>query len=414
MRSTHHEARRRPGGVRYRVSATPEFRFVLADRIRAERRSLCRDWLERLAKLLPVDEAKIFPAQAMLDQVPELLAQLAADLESPESHEVAANSLVHAKARQLGELRHQQKASVHQILREFDLLASVLDEFVVAEVAGAEPPPGAPETVLILSRLHRAVRILLQAVVDTYTAQYTRTIDEQHARLESYNRTVSHELRTPIGTLEMGAELLATEQDVTERIRLIDVLRRNAVRTRRILESLDSFRHEGLEPGEHANVQPIELDAVVRDVVARLESMALDRGVEVRVPSPLPALDADVAKLELVVRNLVSNAIKYSDPGKDERFVRVSGRHDGDQVHLDVEDNGLGIPEDQHPRVFQRFARLHVDRDGDLGVDGHGLGLAITRECVASMAGSIEFDSRAGEGTVFRVSLPRRAEDAAG
>jgi len=396
------------------VSATPEFRLVLAGRIRAERQSLCRDWLERLAKLLPVDEARIFPAQALLDHVPELLAQLAADLESPEAHEVAANSLVHAKARQLGELRYAQKASVHQILREFDILASALDEFVVAELARAEPPPASSETVLILSRLHRAVRILLQAVVDTYTEQYTRTIEEQHARLESYNRTVSHELRTPIGTLEMGAELLATEQDMGERIRLIDVLRRNAVRTRRILESLDSFRLEDLEPGEHANVQPIELDALVRDVVARFESMAFDRGVAVRLPSPLPALEADVAKLEMVVRNLVANAIKYSDPGKDERFVRITGRGDGEAVHFEVEDNGLGIPEDQHPRVFQRFARLHADRDDDLGVDGHGLGLAITRECVTSMAGSIGFDSRAGEGTVFRVRLPRRAENAAG
>lgn len=390
-----------------------EFRLVLAGRIRAERQALCREWLERLAKLLPVAEARIFPAQELLDQVPELLGQFADDLESPEYHEVAANSLVHAKARQLGELRYQQKASIHQILREFDILATVLDEFVVAEVVRTETRPGAPECVLILSRLHRAVRILLQGVVDTYTARYTATIEEQHARLESYNRMVSHELRTPIGTLEMGAELLATEGDAEERVRLIDVLRRNAVRTRRILESLDSFRHEALESGEHANVQPIELDALVRDVVARLESMALDRGVDVRVVDGLPTLDADVAKLEMVLRNLVANAIKYSDPQKPERFVEIGGGGDDEQVHFYVEDNGLGIPEEHHPRVFQRFARLHADRDDDLGVEGHGLGLAITRECVETMSGTIEFDSRAGEGTVFRVCLPRRAEEPA-
>jgi signal transduction histidine kinase len=396
------------------VSTGTDFRFVLAGRIRSERQALCRAWLERLAKLLPVAEAKIFPAQELLDQVPELLGQFADDLESPEYHEVAANSLVHAKARQLGELRYRQRASIHQILREFDILATVLDEFVVTEVVRTEPRPGASECVLILSRLHRAVRILLQGVVDTYTARYTATIEEQHARLESYNRMVSHELRTPIGTLEMGAELLATEEDVSERVRLIDVLRRNAVRTRRILESLDSFRHDALQPEEHANVQPIALDALVGDVVARLESMARDRGVDVRVATGLPALDADVAKLEMVLRNLVANAIKYSDPQKAERFVEIGGGGDDEQVHFHVEDNGLGIPEEQHPRVFQRFARLHADRDDDLGVEGHGLGLAITRECVEAMSGTIEFDSRAGLGTVFRVRLPRRAEDAAG
>ena len=134
--------------------------------------------------------------------------------------------------------------------------------------------------------------------------------------------------------------------------------------------------------------------------------------MELRVAGRLPALEADVARLEMVLRNLVSNAVKYSDPDKSERIVRIAGRDDGEHVELHVEDNGLGIPDEQQPRVFQRYARLHAERDLSLGVEGHGLGLAITRECVTSMSGTIEFESRSGEGTVFRVRLPRRAETA--
>ena len=119
----------------------------------------------------------------------------------------------------------------------------------------------------------------------------------------------------------------------------------------------------------------------------------------------------DPARLELVLLNLVSNAIKYSDPSKAASFVEIGcvqdGASDGKMV-LCLRDNGIGIAESDQESVFERFFRAHTHRDADLGVSGSGLGLAIVEDCVKAMGGSIRCESALGEGSAFFVELPRR------
>jgi signal transduction histidine kinase len=108
--------------------------------------------------------------------------------------------------------------------------------------------------------------------------------------------------------------------------------------------------------------------------------------------------------------NLVSNAIKYSDPAKPDSFVEIAPA-DGRRVSDDtcvicVRDNGLGIPDADRPAIFERFVRAHAHMDAVLGVTGSGLGLAIAADCVRAMGGSIECESAVGEGSSFYITLP--------
>ena len=156
--------------------------------------------------------------------------------------------------------------------------------------------------------------------------------------------------------------------------------------------------------------QHVELQTSANEVARQLEEMASSRNVEIRVQPGLPSLFVDPARVELVLLNLVSNAIKYSDPAKPDAFVEIGSGVDPDTpgtCEIYVRDNGLGIPDTHRDAVFDRFFRAHAHLDTELGVSGSGLGLAIVADCVRALGGSIRCESVTGEGTTFYMTLPR-------
>jgi signal transduction histidine kinase len=154
--------------------------------------------------------------------------------------------------------------------------------------------------------------------------------------------------------------------------------------------------------------QQVDLRALADEVARQLDEMAVSRAVAVRIAADLPTLHADPARLELVLLNLVSNAIKYSDPFKPDSFVEVApgGAGSDSTCTICVRDNGIGIHEADQAAVFDRFFRAHAHLDQELGVTGTGLGLAIVADCVEALGGTIRCESRAGEGTSFFITLP--------
>ena len=132
--------------------------------------------------------------------------------------------------------------------------------------------------------------------------------------------------------------------------------------------------------------QLADIGLVAADVARQLRQMAEARNVEIVVADSLPTVITDPARVELVLLNLVSNAIKYCDPSKATRQIEISR---GPATHgwwsVTVSDNGLGIPAEALPSIFERFTRAHADRDGELGADGSGLGLAIVKESVEAL-----------------------------
>ena len=387
------------------VSIVGDFGELIGARMRAAQASLASLWLNRLNEFVPVPPADVFPTDALLDHIPELITEIADHLADADADEFTANTFVIDKARELGELRYEQRASVHQLLREYRALGAILVTFVEQETRclGVAIPA---DVIGVLSRVAQAVSVLQQTTVETFIAKYTSQIDEQTRRLENFNRMVSHELRQPIGALQFAFKLAETSSDAAALAGYREVIERNLTRLVRLTDQL-AMMSRLKRTTDTAQTQQLPLGMVAREVARQLREMAQQRGVDIRISDDLPIVDVDVAAVELILVNLISNAIKYSDAGKRERVVQVLGEVDADTWSLVVKDNGMGIAPEHLPKIFERAYRAHADRDAELGIDGFGLGLAIVQDCVHDQGGRVDVDSRLGEGATFRITLPR-------
>ncbi len=385
---------------------TTDFGDLIAERIRVEHRALAARWFDRLLDLLPVDAREVFPTENLLDHVPLLILEISAYLAAPEEGAIAANTAVLDKARELGALRFSQRASLHQLLREHQLLNAILVTFVQEEIARLPSSPPAAETVRVVSRLHDATNVLSQSTVEAFVTLYTQTIAEQAQRLEQFTRMAAHEWRQQLGALQVGVNLLSVARlDSTRTQRTLDALGRSVTHLVELTHKLESVARMH-DSGDSAVVQEVSLATVVEEAGRQLREMAEARGVDIRVAESLPTIKVDVGRLELAFVNLLSNAIKYSDADKPSRYVEVSGGNVDGFHRILVRDNGIGIPPEALKTVFKRFTRAHADR-GDLAhVPGIGLGLAIVDDCVRSIGGLIEVESEEGAGTTFVLRLP--------
>ena len=394
------------------TTAAENYATVLSQRVGAERLVLAGRWLERLKGLLTVDANEVFPSDELLDHIPVLIAEIAAYLRAHPDEEIAANAAVIDKARELGALRHQQKASVHQLLREYEILGEILETFLFEETENLELQPTSTEVFDVLRRLTRSIATLMRTTVDTFISEYMSTIQEQNDRIKAFHRSASHELRSPIGTILFAAGILAKDharlvQDEGRLVKIATSVRTSAERLLWLVENLQRIARLS-EPLDGPSRQLVEVEGIASEVQRQLEEMAVQRGVAIRILPGLPTIVVDGARLELVLLNLVSNAIKYNDSSRPESFVEIAP---GPQIHpslctIVVRDNGLGIPEADQGAVFERFFRAHADMDEQLGVSGSGLGLAIVADCTEALGGSIRFESKPGEGTAFYITLP--------
>jgi signal transduction histidine kinase len=385
------------------------FTTIIAERIDAAHQILAARWLEQLKPLLAVPADDIFPGHRLGD-MPALIRELAAFLRAPGEEAIAANAVVTARAVELGQLRHAQKASVHQVLREYRALRTVIAQFTAQQATLLRLSPSVGELFELTDRLDAAIDVLLKTTVDTFVAEYTETISQHTSRLEGFYRVVTHELRQPLGTLQFGLKMLSADDGWNtreKRDRLFATCERNVTKMGETLGKLVALLRSP-EGQENALVQRVQLSAVVADVVQQVREMAETRGVDVIVGQPLPNITADVVRLELVLVNLISNAIKYSDPRKPRRVVEIdmapSKRADGCTIR--VRDNGIGIAESELKSIFSGFYRGHGSRDGELGNSGLGLGLSIVHDCIGALKGDVHVESERGKGTTFFIELP--------
>ncbi len=227
-------------------------------------------------------------------------------------------------------------------------------------------------------------------------------------RLESVRRdfvaNASHELRTPLTAIQgfaatlLGAEGLSDE----ERRSALEVIERHSQRLASIVDDLLALAT--VQIGK-LRLEPTLLDvgAIARSVIHDLEPRFAER--DLRVSCEVvgdPEAWADPRALEQILTNLLDNAFKYSEPG-GEVVVTVDG--EGERVRVSVRDRGIGIPDEDLARIFERFYRVDKARSRALG--GTGLGLSIVKHLVQTLGGEISVESRLGEGSRFSFGLPR-------
>ena len=233
-------------------------------------------------------------------------------------------------------------------------------------------------------------------------------------RLDAIRRdfvtNASHELKTPVAGMQALADslALAVERDPDRARSMVRRMQSEAARLAKMVNELLDLARIEEDSAAAALRQRVDLAAIVRAEVAGLDAAATQRGVTVSVECPAPAwLVANAEDLRLIVANLLENAVRYNRNG-GEVELRVQRR--GAQVILEVEDNGIGIPEADRDRIFERFYR--VDKPRSRAAGGTGLGLSIVRNAAERQGGEVSVSSVLGFGSTFRVVLPVAADPA--
>ena len=227
-------------------------------------------------------------------------------------------------------------------------------------------------------------------------------------RLERVRRdfvaNVSHEFKTPLTAIQGFAETLLNGalDDKANRERFVDIIRNHARRLARLTDDL--LKLSRIEAGRlELELRAIRVEALVNGCVetARFHAKSRSLQINVSLPTGIPAVLGDGAQLGEVLQNLLDNALQYTPPGG---HIDLTARAEGREVIFTVSDTGIGIPESDLERIFERFYRVDAARSREAG--GTGLGLAIARHIVEAHGGRIWVQSAVGQGSRFHFSVP--------
>jgi two-component system phosphate regulon sensor histidine kinase PhoR len=215
---------------------------------------------------------------------------------------------------------------------------------------------------------------------------------------------VSHELRTPLAAIRGYAETLLSGalQDEENNRKFVEIIEAQATRLSNIAADLLTISELESAGGNAPQPLPVSIRAVVESAMRTVESAAKLRGVHIHrgAIEDLKVLGSEL-RLEQVLVNLLDNAVKFNRPNGD---VTLTVRALEGKVRITICDTGIGIPSEDLPRVFERFYRVDKARSRAMG--GTGLGLSIVRHLIEQMDGAVEVESRLGEGSEFKITLP--------
>lgn len=227
-------------------------------------------------------------------------------------------------------------------------------------------------------------------------------------RLERVRRdfvaNVSHEFKTPLTAIQGFAETLLSGalDDKANRRRFVEIIREHAQRLARLTDDL--LKLSRIEAGRlELEVRPSRVEALVNGCIETTRLKAEAKGIQIHadLEENAPMVRGDGAQLSEVLQNLLDNAVQYTPAGGK---IEVRARSNGQGVVFTVIDTGIGIPESDLERIFERFYRVDAARSREAG--GTGLGLAIARHIVDAHGGRIWVESAVGQGSRFHFSIP--------
>jgi signal transduction histidine kinase len=308
-------------------------------------------------------------------------------------------------------LRGEGEAKIFSVGIAVYGIAAVRDALVALHVIPGDRP-WSPFGFLVFAATLGAIQLARFAALHEALQRHVEELERKNVALEKAQRDLeralavrdeflsiaSHELRTPLTSLQLQVQLLGRREHGPG----LQIIARQADRLGQLTDSLlDVSRVQGgrLE----LRREQVDLALVAREVAARMHDDASRAGCSLEVVSPQSLIGQwDRLRLEQVITNLVSNALKYG-AGQP---VRIALEQLAGVAVLTVKDGGIGIPRDSQRRIFERFERAVSSHN----YPGLGLGLWITREIVIALGGAIAVESTPGQGATFRVELPLASE----
>jgi two-component system, OmpR family, phosphate regulon sensor histidine kinase PhoR len=221
---------------------------------------------------------------------------------------------------------------------------------------------------------------------------------------QDFVANVSHEFKTPLTAIRGFAETLlgGALDDVDHRVRFVEIIQEHAERLTRLTDDL--LKLSTIEAGkmelELRTVSPPELLKMCADT-ASFAAKKKQQTVTIECERDLPAVRGDSGRLRDVLQNLLDNAVQYTPAGG---HIVAGAERDGDEIVFTVADNGIGIPQAEQERIFERFYRVDEGRSREVG--GTGLGLSIARHIAEAHGGRVWVESAIGQGSRFHFSVP--------
>lgn len=248
---------------------------------------------------------------------------------------------------------------------------------------------------------------LERTALEEHLRQHAAELESANQELDAFTRAASHDLRSPLGSVASAIMLLQAQfgdqlpAPAAHLLQLIDA------EARRMLQLVDDLLRLSQLGRQALERQPVDVHAVVDEVVDELRRRDPDRQVEVHV-GPLPPALADPGLLRQVYVNLIGNALKFTR-GQPQASVDIGCRPDGGEDVYFVRDNGAGFDMARAGKLFQPFQRLHRQDD----FEGSGVGLSIVQRIVERHGGSIRAQAAPGQGATFSFTLPRPGAESA-
>lgn len=214
---------------------------------------------------------------------------------------------------------------------------------------------------------------------------------------------VSHELKTPITTIKSYTETLI-DGDVDEDTAnsFLNVIENECDRMGRLVRDLLQLSNFDYKSTKWEKKQ-VSIESLLNDILLKLDLTFKENSQKVclDVEEKMPDINIDRDGMEQVLLNIIYNSVKYTKEGGE---IRIKANIDEDRMNIEISDNGIGIPEEDQDRIFERFYRVEKGRSREMG--GTGLGLSIAKQIVESHGGEISLKSKFGEGTSIKISLP--------
>jgi len=219
-----------------------------------------------------------------------------------------------------------------------------------------------------------------------------------NAELDRFVYSTSHDLKAPLSSLLGLISIAKRTQNPEEIKQCLDMMKARIHHLEEFIREIIDYSRNSRVEVKHISVNLYEL---VNDVVENLKHANGSEDILIRneVPQNL-GLKTDESRLRVILNNLIGNAIKYSDPEKDNQFISLKTSSQPGHIKIFIEDNGVGISQEHHSKIFGMFFRASEKSQGS------GLGLYIVRETVQKLDGKISFESTLGQGTKFEIVIP--------
>lgn len=232
----------------------------------------------------------------------------------------------------------------------------------------------------------------------TQRKQFQETLKVKNYELDSFAYHASHDLRAPLSSILGLTHIILMEEDmktIKDMVRMIE----------QSVHKQDIFIKSILAYSQNENLEVVNMPINFKGLIssAKQELKYLDNWKKVRVESNIvekASFYSDTLRISIILKNILSNSIKYADPDKSDKFLSIEITTNKDGARMIFEDNGLGIPDEFKERIFEMFYR------GNEISDGSGLGLYIVNETVVKLNGSIDLESKEGKGTIITIFLP--------